>query len=212
MNNKIIRIKSIKRIGPHNIDILSLIYGSLLGDGHAEKRSKGNGTRISFYQENSHVDYLLYIHKFLSERGYCSNNVPKISTRLGKGGKVRKVIRCHTWTFSSFNWIRNMWYKNNIKCIPDNLEEYLTPLALAIWIMDDGSNTGKSLKLATNSFTYEDCLKLINILSNKYNIKCSIHSAGYQNQYVVYIWKESMDKIRKIVESHMIPSMKYKIY
>ncbi len=27
-----------QRVGPHNIDILSVIYGSLLGDGHLEKR------------------------------------------------------------------------------------------------------------------------------------------------------------------------------
>jgi hypothetical protein len=53
------RIRSEKRIGPHNFDILSIIFGSLLGDGHAEKRLKGNGTRISFYQEGSHLTYLI---------------------------------------------------------------------------------------------------------------------------------------------------------
>jgi hypothetical protein len=61
INNKVklIRIRSDKRIGPHNKDILSILFGSLLGDGHAERRIKGNGTRISFYQEDSHVSYLL---------------------------------------------------------------------------------------------------------------------------------------------------------
>jgi hypothetical protein len=56
---KAIRIRADKRIGPHNIDILSILFGSLLGDGHAERRIKGNGTRITFYQEASHVSYLL---------------------------------------------------------------------------------------------------------------------------------------------------------
>lgn len=36
--------KSLNRIGPHNIDVLSLIFGSMLGDSTAEKH--GNGTRI----------------------------------------------------------------------------------------------------------------------------------------------------------------------
>jgi len=31
------KIRGMYRIGPHNIDILSIIYGSLLGDAHAEK-------------------------------------------------------------------------------------------------------------------------------------------------------------------------------
>ena len=103
MNNKMTntqttttRIRAINRIGPHNIDVLSLIYGALLGDGHAEKREQGKGTRITFYQENSHIGYLLFIHKFLFDRGYSSEEVPVINTRLGIRGKVRKVVRCRT--------------------------------------------------------------------------------------------------------------------
>jgi hypothetical protein len=57
--SNLIRIPADKRIGPHNKDILSIISGSLLGDGHAERRIQGKGTRITFYQEGSHVSYLL---------------------------------------------------------------------------------------------------------------------------------------------------------
>jgi LAGLIDADG DNA endonuclease family len=53
------RLRGIYRIGPHNRDIISIIFGSLLGDGHAEKRSDNGGTRISFYQESTHLSYLL---------------------------------------------------------------------------------------------------------------------------------------------------------
>jgi hypothetical protein len=58
-STKLTKIRANRRIGPHNLDILSIIFGSLLGDGHAEKRIQGNGTRITFYQEASHVSYLL---------------------------------------------------------------------------------------------------------------------------------------------------------
>jgi hypothetical protein len=51
------KIHANKRIGPHNFDVLSIIFGSLLGDAYAENRIKGKGTRISFYQEGSHVSY-----------------------------------------------------------------------------------------------------------------------------------------------------------
>jgi ubiquinol-cytochrome c reductase cytochrome b subunit len=57
--SKVIRIRAMKRIGPHNINILSILFGSLLGDGHAERHVKGKGTRITFYQESSHVAYLI---------------------------------------------------------------------------------------------------------------------------------------------------------
>jgi ubiquinol-cytochrome c reductase cytochrome b subunit len=53
------RLRGVYRIGPHNQDIISVIFGTLLGDGHAEKRSENGGTRISFYQESTHLSYIL---------------------------------------------------------------------------------------------------------------------------------------------------------
>jgi ubiquinol-cytochrome c reductase cytochrome b subunit len=79
-----------------NTKILEIIYGTLLGDGHAEKRKNGKGTRITFYQESSHDDYLLYLHSIVANLGYCNTNIPKIFTRLSKNGKIRKVIRFST--------------------------------------------------------------------------------------------------------------------
>lgn len=205
------RLKGIYRIGSHNKDILSIIFGSLLGDAHAEKRLIGDGTRITFFQEGSHTNYILYLHEMFSDLGYCNSKVPIIATRLGAKGKVRKIIRFSTWTYTSFNWIHGLWYNNKIKCVPECIGEYLTPLALAIWIMDDGSKAGKGLKFATNSYTYKDCLILVKALNDNFNLKCSIQLAGAKNQYVIYIWKESMDDLRKIVGPFIIPEMKYKI-
>jgi LAGLIDADG DNA endonuclease family len=95
-NKKIKKIRANLRIGPHNIDILSILFGSLLGDAHAEFRLKGNGTRIAFYQEGSHVSHLIWLHKLVSELGYCNINLPQLTTRLGKKGVVRKIIRFKT--------------------------------------------------------------------------------------------------------------------
>ena len=53
------RLKAEKRVGPHNLDIISIFYGSLLGDAHAERRENGNGTRLSFSQECHNEEYLL---------------------------------------------------------------------------------------------------------------------------------------------------------
>lgn len=205
------RYKINNKKGPLNIDILSIIYGSLLGDAYAEKRKKGSGTRICFYQESTHIEYLLYLHYLVSKTGYCNTNKPIIQQRLGSKGKIRKIIRFTTWTYNQFNIIHNNWYKNNIKIVPKNIKYYLTPLALAIWIMDDGGKVGEGLKLATNSFKYEDILYLINILNNKYNLKASIQKTGIENQYHIYIFKESMPILRDIVKPYFTPSMYYKI-
>jgi ubiquinol-cytochrome c reductase cytochrome b subunit len=105
LNNKpkINRFKGIYRIGAHNKDIISIIFGSLLGDTYGEKRLLEIGTRFSFSQEAVHVEYMLFLHKLLSELGYCNSNLPVIRTRLGSKGKIRKIIKFSTLTFTSFN-------------------------------------------------------------------------------------------------------------
>ena len=208
---KVCRLKGIYRIGPHNEEVLSVIFGSLLGDAHAEKRLLGVGTKISFFQEAVHVVYIFYLHTILSELGYCNPKVPVVTSRLGTKGKLRKRVRFSTWTYTSFNWIYDIWYKNNIKRVPESIGQYLTPLALAIWIMDDGAKVSKGLKLSTNSFTFNECLILVKALNYNFNIKASVQSAGSKDQYILYIWKESMNDLINIVSPYIIPEMKYKL-
>jgi len=208
---KIKRLKSIYKIGPHNKDIISIIFGSLLGNAYGEKKFLELGTRFNFYQEASHVKYLMFLHKFFSEFGYCNSKLPFITIRLGKKGKIRKVASFTTWTYSSFNWIYDLWYDNNIKHVPICIEKFMTPLVLAIWIMNKGSKIGNNIKLCTNSFSYNDCLLLIKALNNNFNIKASIQLAGKKDQYLIYIWKESMIDLRNIVSPYIISEMKYKL-
>jgi len=98
LNNqpKVSRLKGIYRIGPHNKDVISIIFGSLLGDAYGEKRLSGKGTRFNFYQEAVHVEYMLFLHKLFSELGYCNPKLLVITTRLGSKGKIRKVARFTT--------------------------------------------------------------------------------------------------------------------
>lgn len=206
------RLNIINYNGPLNENILSIIYGSLLGDGHLEKRKGGKGTRMCFYQEGSHKEYLLYLHSLISSLGYCNTNTPKISKRLGNKGKIREIIRFSTWTYRSLNKIKNEWYTiEGKKRVPESIEKVFTPLLLAIWIMDDGSKIQKSLKLCTNDLVLNDIEYLGKLLYKKYNIETSIHKTGVENQYNFYIKTNSMDKLRKIVLPYIVPSMKYKI-
>lgn len=65
--------------------------------------------------------------------------------------------------------------------------------------------------MATNSLIYEDVLYLKDILYKKYNLKSEIQKTGVKNQYHIYIWKESIPDLVKIVNPYIIKSMKYKI-
>ena len=211
------KLTSHQRIGPHNIDIISIIIGSVLGDSHLEKRSKGLGTRIIFEQSNKNVEYLMWFHNYLSIRGYCNSKRPKLFIRIKTDNKVYFHYRINSYTFSSFNWLHEMFYSLNtktnkfVKIIPLNIESYLTPLALAIWFMDDGSKLGSGVRIATNNFTLEEVQFLCNVLYKKYNITATTHVGGKDKGYVLYIHKKSVSLFTSIVKSHMLPSLYYKL-
>jgi hypothetical protein len=206
------RIKSIKRIGPHNKDILSILIGSLLGDGSMER--DGNGSRFAFYQEKTHGEYLLWLHKIISNLGYCKKEIPIIQTRIGVNKELRYLFRFRTFTYSSFNWIHEEFYPKPFgrKIIPNIINQYLSPMALAIWIMDDGTLfKNKGLKFCTNSFTLQEVQYLSTLLKNKYSINSSIHKISVVNQYNIYIPKSNLNNLKKIVKPYIHPSMYYKL-
>ena len=78
--------------------------------------------------------------------------------------------------------------------------------------MQDASfQKGQGIKLATNSFTYEDCKFLALTLTNKYNFKTSVVKSGKPNQWCVSIWKESMPYLVELVKPYFIREMEYKL-
>lgn len=84
-------------------------------------------------------------------------------------------------------------------------------MGLAHWIMQDGSRQIKQgINIATNSFTYEDCVRLSNIIQYKYKLKTSVVKTGHYNQWRISIWKQSMPDIVSIVKPYIIDEMKYK--
>ena len=205
-------IRAIKRIGAHNEDILSVVIGSLLGDAYANNRS-GEGVRICYRQSARHKEYLFWLYTFFYDRGYVSNLQPREYTRTikSKQGIVYYGYEFNTFTFRSFSWIHKMFYKNGKKVIPLNIYEYLTPLALAVWIMDDGCWANYGIRIATNSFSLKEVELLNDVLKSKYNLDTTIQNIWKENQYSIYIKKQSVNNLRNIVGPYMHSSMLYKL-
>lgn len=192
----------------NSIDIISIIYGSLLGKSRAEKRK--DGTCIIFDYKVMHLSYPLTIYKDLVIRGYCDKNSLQIGKDLGKKGKLYKTINFKTRTYDNFDWIYDIWYTNGIKKIPNNISEYFTNLVLAIWVMDSGVKTLEGLSFS-NNFTLFECELLAKILYDKFKIKALMKNKGVPGQFQLYIVNDSMPKLKNQISDYIIPSMKYKI-
>jgi ubiquinol-cytochrome c reductase cytochrome b subunit len=149
--------------------------------------------------------------RFLSDRGYCSTKKPKLVIRTAKGGRVRYYCKVQSGSFSSFIWIHSIFYRDGVKIVPSCIGEYLTPLALAVWIMDDGTAMAYGLKVATHNFSYNDVLFLCTVLKDKYDIVATLNRD--RDQWALYIHSESMPILRSIVKDFAVinPSMLRKL-
>jgi hypothetical protein len=80
---------------------------------------------------------------------------------------------------------------------------------LAVWLMDDGAADGKQVRLNTQSFSLDENESLVSFLRAKLGIEASLNQD--KGRYRLRITHASMERLRNLVESHVIPSMLYKL-
>lgn len=207
------RIKAFQRIGPHNLDVLSTLVGNLLGDSWGEKR--GNASRFHLHMSSRNVEYLHWLHTFFATQGYCSPEKPKMLRQIGKGGKIYFSYKMRTWSFSSLNWLYDLFYyycpiKNKwIKTIPTNIETLLTPRSLAIWVMDDGGAASAGLGLNTQGFSKQNVEHLQHALKSKFGILTTLHKSG--SNFKIYVPKNQCSGFLNIIDPFLLDCMRYKL-
>ena len=93
--------------------------------------------------------------------GYVSS--PELGDPLVRKNRptAKPYYQIRTFSFNSFLPFYTAWYKDGVKVIPSDIEIYLTPRCLAIWIMGDGSGMADGgFKLSSHSFSKEENLLL----------------------------------------------------
>ena len=189
---------------PKNIE--SIIIGIILSDGHLSLASRSKNAYLMFSQSLVKLAYLYFVFNLLNH--YCQS-YPKLSIVKGSDNIFYR-LNIATRSMPCITEWHKYFYENKRKVIKPSIYFYITPIALAHWIMGDGSYTGKGLLLCTDSFLIEEVVLLINVFIIKYSINCCVQYSTKKYPRI-YIRKESMLKLRKIVLPHMHESMLYKL-
>ena len=186
-------------VGSLTQDELSVIYGSLLGDGYMRIIP---GRKSAFLEINHSIKARDYVDsKFSLLKNLC-NQPPK--ERSGNEGRI--AYRFFTKSDSRFNGIYKMFYRNNRKIVPDIK---LNPMILAIWFMDDGSRSRDSdVYLNTQQFSLSDQRKLLKMLL-ELKIKARLNKD--KKYYRIRILKESIKHFNQLINPFVISSMRYKL-
>jgi len=172
-----------------------LIIGSILGDAYLVKTTRGFAFRESHsIKQKTYVDW-----KYRQLEGF-TNSPPATH-------KYCYYFRTISHPF--FSELREIFYVGRCKIIPPQLEDWLTPLVLSVWIMDDGSRDGNQLRINTQSFSYEEHELLICFLKAKLGITATINRD--KDRFRLRVCAASMPRVRQIVAPYIISSMQYKL-
>ncbi len=220
------RLPATMRRGPHTGLFFQRLYGFCLADGWLEKH--GQGVRCGVYVSSHYKDVADFYRILRHGLGYVAKR--ENGEPLKKRGSIRIVqslpyYQIRTFTFYSLMCIYDLWYpvvygpvgQNNvaitrprIKRIPENLENYRTPLCLAIWVMGDGSGMRDGgFKRATHGFSKVESEFCCDILGRKYGLKASVILDG-KSLWTLRIWKSSVPSLYKIISAFLMPSCEYK--
>lgn len=196
-------------------DILSVIYGMLLGDGsiHQDKRCH---TRVCFQtcHGTDQFDYIHYINDMFEDGTIIDNGSGSFTAQ----GKTMYKLYLEADPYLDAN-IKKDWLNNpeKKKKISSSVIDKLTEASLAFWYMDDGSisyrdglkvtNHSPSVRLNTQGFSIDEVNMLVDMLINKFNIKCNIRN---DRGPIIYICTDSTPDFLNIVTPYMCKSMAYK--
>ncbi|HLD91663.1 MAG TPA: hypothetical protein VI911_11750 [Patescibacteria group bacterium] len=181
-------------------EIEQLLLGSLLGDGGCYKR-KGNNAYFAEQHGQAQIQYLKWKQSIL-EKQY---KVSFYQTKPGYGSTP--LYRMYTGNSPSLNEWAN--FRKKI----DEKVWRLNPFGLAIWFMDDGSNS-MSLEFHTQSFTYEQNDLLRQVLKKNFNIDVSVQSRknykGGEDYWILHGGVSEKYKLYKICKDYIHPDLIYK--
>lgn len=172
------------------------IVGTLLGDGCLLWTTRG---------------YCLRIHHGIKQKEYVAWKYEIMKSLVNTPPRLSQERSYYFRTVSNpvFDEYRKMFYRGKTKIVPDNLENLLSPLGLAVWIMDDGSRDKGCVRISSHSFSYLDHLKLQQALQASFGIKANIQRA--QDKFWLWIRSESTPRLVRLVRQYFIPDMLYKL-
>lgn len=187
-----------------------VLIGTLLGDGCLDTQNNGRTYRLKIEHSIAQKDYVEWKYKVFEN---FTLTKPRIHKQLSYG-LVRENYCFSTLSHGSLRFYGQQFYRNGKKVIPQLIGKMLTPLALAVWFMDDGSiksNKHKALVIHSQSFNKQDLERVIKVLEKKYGISSVLRKRDDGNRYVLYLLSETVDKFVDLVKKYFLPSMKYKL-
>jgi hypothetical protein len=186
----------------------NILIGTILGDAHV--RVGKRGSRVEFNHSAKQKEYLFWKYEKLQR--WCGAGPHTVTIHDDRYNKAYDQWRFSTRIDTSFEELRQLFYRDRTKIVPKAMEEMLTsPLSLAVWFMDDGGrrNDSYGLFLNTLSFTKEEHEFLQLCLQKNFGIATRIH--WITDGYRIYIPSSEAQRFCEIVSPYILEMFRYKL-
>lgn len=187
-----------------------IIIGIVLGDGYLQMTGRKNA-RLRIEQSARQKDYIYWKYEQLKN---IMQAKPKSIKRFNPvWGRSYSYYRCQTHSMPVLGQLRNKFYKNGRKNLPDDIQDLLkSELTLAVWYMDDGYlyNRDKMAYIYLPRYSIKDQRLIVSIFKQNFGLSPRI-IVKKDGNLVARFKVDDTKRLCELVNPHIIPSMKYKI-
>lgn len=190
-----------------------IIIGSLLGDECMRIIGKARDACFAISHGEDQKNYVFWKYREFKE---WVMTPPWRENRTYHRDKKRKLAswRFQTITHPDFTEIYRTFYREGHKILPNSLKALLlSPLSLAVWVMDDGNKNRDALFLNTQGFTQSQQMEIIKVLKENFDLEARInrHSTSKGRQlYRIRFTTKSTERLYGIIKRFLLPMFRYK--
>ncbi len=191
-----------------------LVLGALLGDGHLAPNLRGRrGVRFRMGHGAEQAAYLAWKARLLG-------NIPQRLTPR-PGGAVHLDLT----PLPELNELREVVYwGDGKKHFGDDVFKALTPFALAVWYMDDGSFTQRSkglqkrtaggsgrIEFGVEAMSPATRARLVDYLRDEHGVDSQVHAQGAAGKAVLQLTTQGTERFQVLVAPYVHSSMEHKL-
>jgi len=187
-----------------------ILVGLILGDLTCQRQKLQWNPTFKFVQGMIHKEYLFHLYELFQN---CCSKAPKKCNTLPdkRTRKIYTYLVFYTYSLPCLVPFYELFFVDGKKVVPSNIFELLTPLGLCYWICDDGSfcKRDRAIILSTQGFSLQEVELLVKVLTDKFNLKCSVNKNG--KAFVIRISTKSLPVIQSLLKDIMPPMMLHKL-
>lgn len=186
----------------------SIIVGTLLGDGHLESQNNRKTYRLKIEHSAKQLAYVLWLYKNLQ---FLVQTPPQSKRKVLNKAEYENYY-FQTLSLGQLRFYGQQFYnEKGHKQVPRQIKRWLSPLALAIWFMDDGSIKSmhhKALIFNTQCFSRKDVIVLQNALILNFNIESKIRKQKEGPQILVV--GRYAERLVETIRPYVLSELTYK--